>query len=162
MEIHQATQSDIPVILDVWNPIIRDREITFNSVEKTVDMMAGELAEKSTKGLPFLLAIEGGTLLGFATFGQFRASNGYRKTAEHTIILARDARGRGVGRTLLEEIENHASKRGFHSMIAGICSTNESAVSFHTACGYQRVGHLCEVGFKFDKWYDLVLMQKML
>jgi len=162
MPIRQATQDDCARIVEIWNPIIRDTEATFNSIEKTPESLARELAAKAASDRPFLLAIDQGDILGFATYDQFRGSNGYRHTMEHTIILPPKSHGKGLGRQLMAAIEDHARARAVHSMFAGVSHRNEAGIAFHLALGYVKVARLPEVGYKFDRWYDLVLLQKLL
>ncbi len=162
MLIRPATPADCSAIAGLWNPVIRDSDATFNSQQKTAEMLAGDLADKAARDHPFLLAVNGSTILGFATYGQFRASNGYCHTMENTIILAPAGRGLGTGRALMQEIEDHARGRGVRSIIAGISHRNRAGIAFHSAIGYVEIARLPQVGFKFDQWYDLVLMQKIL
>lgn len=162
MQIRQATADDCAQIVAFWNPYIRETDVTFNSVEKTPDVLAQEIAAKATQSHPFLVADQQGEILGFATYGQFRASNGYRHTMEHTIILKPHINRRGVGRKLMDSIERHARAHGVHSMFAGVSHRNPDGIAFHTSVGYKEVARLPEVGRKFDRWYDLVLMQKLL
>ena len=97
-----------------------------------------------------------------ATYGQFRASNGYARTMEHTIILAPGASGRGVGRALMTAIEEHARKAGVHSMFAGVSGRNPDGIAFHAALGYVEVARLKEVGWKLGRWHDVAWFQRTL
>lgn len=157
MKIRQARPEDGEAIAALWNPVIRDTAITFNSVEKTMECLSVEIATRHA----FLLA-EDGALLGFATYGQFRGGIGYARTAEHTIALAPDTRGRGIGRVLLGALEDHARNAGFHSMIAGVSGENPGGIAFHERMGYAQVAVLPQVGWKFERWMDLILLQKLL
>lgn len=162
MTIRAATPDDAPAICAIWNPVIRDSEITFNAIEKSDQDIADMIKAKSAAGHAFLLAEEAGQILGFATYGQFRGGVGYARTMEHTVILAPDTRGRGIGRALMTAIEDHARSAGAHAIFAGVSSGNPSGVGFHTALGYAHVATLQQVGWKFGRWYDLHLMQKLL
>lgn len=162
MILRPATVADCAAILDIWNPVIRDTLVTFNSAEKSVAELEAVLAEKARADLPFFVAEVEGKVVGFATYGQFRGGVGYAHTMEHTVILSDGAWGRGIGRALMAEIEAHAARRGVHSMFAGVSAANEAGVGFHAAVGYLEVARLSEVGFKFGRWLDLVLMQKIL
>lgn len=159
--IRPATAADCAAIAAIWNPIIRDTAITFTDLERTEAGLAQMLAEKAGAGFPFLVAADGG-VLGFATYGTFRNGPGYARTAEHTILLGPQARGRGVGRALMAAIEEHARGRGIHSLWAGVSAENPAGRAFHAAIGYAEVAVLPEVGWKFGRWIDLVLMQKIL
>lgn len=160
--IRPATPADCAAIAGIWNPIIRDTLVTFTTAEKTVGSLTATLAEKAAAGQTFLLAVEGASVLGFATYGQFRAGPGYARTVEHTILLGPAARGRGIGRALMAAVERHAAAAGAHSMIGGVSGANPAGRAFHAALGYREVAILSEVGFKFGQWLDLVLMQKFL
>lgn len=160
--IRAATSVDIAGILAIWNPIIRDTLVTFTDAEKTADGLAATLAEKRAAGQAFLVATEGTAVLGFATFGQFRAGPGYRHTFEHTVLLGPHSRGKGTGRALMAALEEAALVSGGHTMFGGVSAANPDGVAFHLAIGYQEVARLPEVGRKSGRWLDLVLMQKHL
>ncbi|WP_343116784.1 N-acetyltransferase family protein [Ostreiculturibacter nitratireducens] len=160
--IRPATPDDCPAIAAIWNPVIRDTLITFTTAEKTPEGLAATLAEKEAAGYAFLVAEEEGRILGFATYGQFRAGPGYARTLEHTVVLAPDCRGRGVGRALMAAVEDHARAGGARSVFAGVSAANPEGRAFHAALGYRETAVLRDVGYKFDRWLDLVLMQKFL
>ncbi|HBN32355.1 MAG TPA: GNAT family N-acetyltransferase [Rhodobacteraceae bacterium] len=162
MHIRPATEEDCDAIAAIWNPIIRDSQATFNSQPKTPAAIMADIQAKHTDGAAFLVAVQGADFLGFATYGQFRPSNGYRHTMEHTVILAPQSQRRGIGQKLMTQIEDHARNQGHHAMIAAISDTNSAAIAFHAGLGYNKAGHLPQVGRKFDCWFDLVLMQKIL
>lgn len=160
--IRPATPADIPALLAIWNPLIRDTMITFNAAEKTAEDLSRSLSEKSAAGHAFLVAEQAGQVLGLATYGQFRGGIGYARTMEHTILLAPEGRGRGLGRALLTAIEDHARAGGAHVLFAGVSSGNPEGQAFHAAMGYLVAAILPEVGWKFGRYWDLVLMQKFL
>ena len=161
MKIRAAESFDAAAVADIWNPVIRETEATFNSVEKTREGLIELIAGKRDTGLPVLVACDP-AVVGFALCGQFRGGIGYARTMEHTIMLAPCARGRGIGRKLMAALEEKAKIRDIHSLIAGVSSANPSGVEFHRAIGYKEVARLPEVGFKFGNWYDLILLQKIL
>lgn len=162
MILRPVTPTDADAILGIWNPLIRDSEATFNAVEKTRADILDLHAAKATAGHAFLVAEGPGGIAGFALYGQFRAGSGYARCMEHTVILRPAARGRGIGRALMAAIEDHARTGGAHTMVAGISSANPGAIRFHSALGYAQVATLPAVGYKFGRWYDLHLMQKVL
>ncbi len=160
--VRPARPGDIPAILGFWNPIIRDTTVTFASDQKTGPGLLEMIATRRRDGHEFLVAEDAGRVLGLVTYAQFRGGNGYARAMEHTIILAPEARGQGVGRALMAAVEEHARARGAHSMIAGVSAENAAGIAFHAAVGYPEVARIPEVGWKFDRWLDLVVMQKML
>jgi len=159
MILRPATRADAAPIVAFWNPVIRDTTITFSTEEKTAEGIKADIA---SCGGAFLVAEDAGALLGFARYGQFRGGSGYRHSQEHTIILAPESRGRGVGRALMAAIEDHARQSGVHVMIGGVSGENTAGIAFHKAVGYAVTGEMSQVGFKFGRWLDLVLLQKIL
>ncbi len=156
MTIRPAAPADAPQIADIWNHAIRETVITFNPVEKPVFEVV-ELVAKNC-----LVWAEGDQVWGFARYFPFRGGEGYRFTVEHTIMLHHDAHGRGIGAKLMQALFLHAKEAGKHSMFAGCSAENAGAVQFHARLGFEEVATLPEVGFKFGRWHDLVLMQKIL
>jgi len=157
MIIRAATSKDAAVIAEIWNEIIRDPAITFTTEEKTTETILQMLEQQ-----PVLVADGDDQLLGFATYGSFRSGPGYRHTAEVTIHLASQARGRGIGRKLLQSLLDQAGEDGIHVMVAGVSAKNPAAINFHQALGFTEVARMPEVGRKDGRWLDLVLMQKLL
>ncbi|QBY01060.1 N-acetyltransferase family protein [Rhodophyticola sp. CCM32] len=155
--IRPGRPEDANAIAAIWNPLIRETTVTFTTQEKT----AGDIADL-LKRQPVFVAIPNDQIAGFATYGPFRPGPGYAHTAEHSIYLAAHARGNGLGRALMVRLETHARDQGLHVMVAGLSGDNKGAITFHTAMGYTEIGHLPRVGRKFDRWHDLVLMQKCL
>ena len=162
--IRPAIVLDAKAIADVWNPWIRDTGITFNAVDKRPEDMAEMIVARTTAGHGFLVAVDDdtGEIIGFATYNQFRGGIGYARTMEHSIILAPQARGKGLGRTLLTAIEKHAREEGAHQIIAGVSSENAEGIRFHLAMGYDECARIRDAGYKFGRYMDLVLMQKFL
>lgn len=153
---------DATQIAQIWNPLIRDSVATFNSIEKSVGKVKAEIAARQTSGHAYLVAQKDGRIDGFATYGPFRGGIGYARTMEHTVHLRSNMQGEGIGRVLVAALEKHAKEAGVHSLIAGISGENTAGLGFHRALGYLEIATLPEVGNKFDRWFDLVLMQKIL
>lgn len=156
--IRAATSSDTEAIAAIWNRVIRDTAATFTTAEKD----AGALARSIADGAPFHVAEADGAVVGFVTAFQFRGGPGYAHTWEHSIHLDPAAQGQGLGRALMAALEDDLRTRGGHSLFAGISGENVAGVRFHDRLGYAEVARLPEVGRKFGRWHDLVLMQKFL
>tara|TARA_R110002051_G_scaffold104963_1_gene177814 strand:- start:30376 stop:30849 length:474 start_codon:yes stop_codon:yes gene_type:complete len=156
--IRLATYADAPAIAAIWNPVIARTTVTFTPDEKTAAQVADLIAPQT----PCLVVTHAGQVVGFARYGPFRGGAGYRFSAEHTIIIHPDAQGQGSGRLLLGALCDHAKGAGIHMLHAGISAENPRAVDFHATCGFTSLAVLPEVGFKFGRWIDLVLMQKRL
>lgn len=156
--IRPATPADADAIAAIWNHAIRETTITFNPDVKSVD----EVANLITDQTPCLVYEDAGMVQGFARYFQFRGGAGYRQTAELTIMLDDAAQGKGAGRLLVTALCDLAKANGIHSIFAGCSAENPNAVAFHTKLGFERLAVLSQVGFKFGRWIDLVLMQKRL
>ena len=111
---------------------------------------------------PVLVAVEGAEVMGFASFGDFRAWPGYRFTVEHSVHVAEDQRGRGIGTALMRVLLERGTALGKHVMVAGIDADNAGSIRMHERLGFEATGHLKEVGWKFNRWLDLVFMQRQL
>lgn len=160
--IRQANAPDAPRIAPIWNHVIRETVATFNSVEKTEAEVAGIIQTRQAAGHAFLVAESNGAILGFATYDQFRGGIGYRRTMEHTILVAPHAFGLGLGRALMTAMEDHARQAGVHAMVGAVSAQNTDGRDFHLALGYLIVGRMPEVGHKFGQYMDLLLLQKIL
>ena len=162
MQIRAVKAGDYPAILAFWNPAIAQGVATFSTDQHSLESLDDMVAKRFAAGRPFIVAQDADAVLGFATYDQFRANNGYRYAMEHTVFLAPQAQGKGLGRALMTQIEDHARAAGHHMMIAGISGENTPAIGFHAAIGYRPSGRIQEAARKFDRWFDLVLMQKLL
>ena len=160
--IRAALPTDAAAIAAFWNPFIRDTAVTFNPVEKSPAEISAMIKDRQAAGHGFLVAEQDGTVLGFASYAQFRGGAGYARTMEHTIILSPAAQGTGLGRALMTALEDHARAAGIHSLIAGVSAENPAGRAFQAAIGYAGIATLPQVGHKFGRWMDLVLMQKIL
>lgn len=162
MIIRPATPADIPGILAIWNPVIEGHIATFNSTPHTVDTITAKINETAKQDHAFIVAERDRAIIGFAFYGMFRNGIGYRYSFEHSIYISPEAKGAGLGRALLGVIEDHARGQKGHSMIAGVSHENLDGIGFHQKMGYVEVARVPEVGWKFGRWHDIVLMQKIL
>ena len=155
--IRSACAEDALAIAAIWNSIIRDTVLTFTTIEKDPAEIAAAIQTQ-----PYWVVEEEGAVIGFATYFQFRGGPGYAHTMEHSVHLAPQAQGKGIGRALMATLENHARDHGIHSLFAGISGENATGIAFHAALGYAHAARLPQVGWKSGRWHDLVLMQKFL
>lgn len=160
--IRPATADDAAQIAALLLPVVRDTTITFLSTPKTAPDIVADLDAKAKAGHAMFVAVAGDQVMGMAGYGQFRGGNGYAHAYEHSIVLAPEARGHGVGRMLMDRLQEHAQASGGHTLWAGVSGENPAGVAFHARLGFEQIAVLPEVGRKFDRWLDLVLMRKIL
>ncbi|MCW3475796.1 GNAT family N-acetyltransferase [Limobrevibacterium gyesilva] len=160
--IRDAAEADLPAILAITNDAIANTTAIWTYAPTTLEVRTAWWTERVAGGFPVLVAAEGDTVLGFASYGPFRPSDGYLHTVESSIYIAESARGRGLGRALVAALLSRAAAQGKHVMIAGVEASNTASLRLHAGLGFVETGRLLQVGRKFDRWLDLVLMQRML
>jgi phosphinothricin acetyltransferase len=161
--IRDATPEDLPAILEIFNEVIANTTAVYFLQPTTLDERRAWFDARRRAGYPVLVADDGGAVLGFASFGEFRGVwPGYRYSVEHSVHVRADSRGRGLGRLLIESLFEPARALGKHVMIGGIDADNAASLGLHEALGFVRVAHMREVGHKFGRWLDLVFVQRML
>jgi phosphinothricin acetyltransferase len=150
-------------MLAIFNDAILNSTALYDYKPRTADMMQAWF-EAKVKGKFPVIGVEGdgGELMGFASYGTFRAWPAYKYSVEHSVYVDARFRGRGVGRRLLEEVIEAARARGFHVLIGGIDATNTASIALHERLGFTHCGTIRQVGFKFGRWLDLSFYQLVL
>lgn len=159
--IEEARSEDIPAITAILNHAALHTTASWHEYPKTEAEMADWFAARK-RDYAVLAARDGSGLLGYASYGPFRSPSGYRLTAEHSIYVREEARGRGIGNALLAATIEQARTQGLHILIGGIDSDNGLSIALHKKMGFEETGRLPEVGRKFDRWLTLVFLQKRL
>jgi L-amino acid N-acyltransferase len=159
MQIRDALPTDIDEITAIYNDVLTHSTAIYNSQPASHEDRVAWWKTRIGQGYPVLVATDGKSIYGFGSFGDFRPWPGYRFTVEGTVHIRSDYRGQGVGRLLLTELILKAREAGKHVMIAGVDSDNTASLRFLERFGFERVAHLREVGFKFDRFLDLVFLQ---
>ena len=160
MEIRDAGEADLPGLLAIYNDVVATSTAIYSYVQTTLEERTSWWRARVGMGYPVLVAVDESGVLGFSTFGDFRSWPGYRFTVEHSVHVRADTRGRGVGKDLVKALFPRAAAVNKHVMIAGVDAANEASIRFHERLGFQKSGHLREVGHKFDRWLDLVFLQR--
>ncbi len=161
--IRASTDQDIPAITAIYRHHVLHGTGTFEIDPPTETDMQGRRADVLAKGLPWLVAESDGKVLGYAYANWFKPRPAYRFSAEDSIYIAEEARGMGLGRTLLAELIAQAEATGVRKLLAVIGdSANLGSVGVHKALGFTHVGVMRSVGWKFGAWRDIVLMEKVL
>jgi L-amino acid N-acyltransferase len=159
MEIRDSVEADLQRITRIYNDVLVTSTAIFNEVPVTVEERIGWWKGRVQLGYPVLVATNGGSVIGFAAFGDFRPWPGYRFTVEGTIHIDSSARRQGVGTALLKAMIERARAMGKHVMIGGVESTNLASLQFLEGFGFERAGDLREVGYKFDRFLGLTFLQ---
>lgn len=160
--IRQATESDLPAILAIYNDAVLNTVTIWNDTPADLENRRAWLRARNSQSYPVLVAVLEGQVAGYASYGDFRQFEGYRFTVEHSVYVAEGARRRGVAARLLQTLIEHARSSGKHVMIGGIEAENAASLALHAKLGFSQTARIPEVGRKFDRWLDLVFVQKIL
>lgn len=160
--IRAAVKSDLQSILDIVNYSIVHTTSNYNYDPQTLDVQQQWFEHKNQHGFPVIVAEKDQKVIGFATYGTFREKIGYRFTVEHSVYVAEEYVGQGIGKLLLTELIAIARNNQVHTMIGGIDASNAGSIEFHKKFGFEECGIIKEAAFKFDRWLDLLFMQKIL
>jgi len=161
IQVRPATESDLPGILEIYNDAVLNTTATFDTESQSLEEKREWLREAS---YPYvvLVAERGGQVFGWASLRRFRPKAAYRYTAENSVYVRKDCHGEGIGRTLMRRLVEVGAENGFHTIIAGIAGDNPASLRLHKRFGFQVVGIERDVGYKFERWIDVMWMQKML
>lgn len=147
-------------IRQIFNDAIVNSTALYDYKPRTVEMMASWFEAKRKGDYPVVGVIsDNGTLMGFGSYGPFRAWPAYKYTVEHSIYVEAKCRGRGLGKILLEQIITHARRQDYHVLVGGIDSQNAVSIRLHQKFGFEHAGTIRQVGFKFGRWLDLDFYQ---
>ncbi|MEI4472516.1 GNAT family N-acetyltransferase [Frigidibacter sp. MR17.24] len=160
MRIRDAVDGDAGAIAAIYNDAVETTTAIWN--EATVDAAnrVAWMVARRQAGFPVLVAVdEHDQVLGYASFGDWRAFDGYRGTVEHSVYVRGDCRGGGIGKRLMQALIEAARAMGKHVMVAAIEAGNAGSIALHRALGFTETGRMPEVGQKFGRWLDLVFLQ---
>ncbi len=161
--VRPSTVEDVAAIAAIYAHYVRNTTSTFELDPPAVEEMARRRQFVLLFGMPYLVAESEGNIVGYAYAGQYRPRPAYRFTVEDSIYVAPDCTGRGYGGLLLHSLIAACARTPARQMIAVIAdSANLSSVALHARCGFRMVGTFADVGYKFDRWVDTVLMQRTL
>ena len=159
--VRDATEADVPAILEIYNEAILNSTATFDIEPQTLEERLQWFRETKPPHC-VTVAEDAGAVIGWGCLRSYRPKVAYRFTAEDSVYVHEDHRGRGVGALLLADLIGRAKKGGFHSVMAGIAEGNPVSEALHRRFGFVEAGRDREVGYKFERWLDVVWMQLML
>lgn len=161
LHLRAAGPGDADAIAAIYNDAVRTTAAIWTEHTVSAEDRRDWIEARCNAGYAVVVAEADRTVVGYAALGPFRAFDGYKFTTELSIYVRTDKRGCGIGTNLLGEILARAGDLGFHAVIAGIEAENTGSIALHRKFGFAEVGRMTEVGRKFDRWLDLVFMQKM-
>ena len=159
--VRLARTEDAEAIRAIYNVEVTGSTVTFDLVPRTIAEQEAWLAEHAGVH-PAVVAEADGEVVAFGSLGPYRSRPAYATTVEDSVYVRRDRRGAGFGRAVLGELVRLGTVHGFHSMMARVVGGHEASIGLHAACGFELVGIEREVGRKFGRWLDVVLMQRLL
>jgi len=163
VSIRPATPADIPAISRIYGHSVRTGTASFELEPPDEAEMARRMQALLDTGYPYIAADIDGALAGYAYAGSYRPRPAYRFSVEDSIYIDPRAQRRGVGRALLQHLIEECTRRGFRQMIAVIGDSAQApSIALHRAAGFRMIGTIENVGYKFDRWLDSVLMQRAL
>jgi L-amino acid N-acyltransferase len=161
VEIRLAQRDDAESIRQIYNLEVSTSTVTFDLVPRTVSDQIEWLEARSGAHV-VIVAETDGEVVGFASLSPFRDRPAYNSTVENSVYVRSDQRGAGVGSALLTELVSLAAQHGFHTVIARIVGGHDASIGLHQSLGFEVVGTEREVGRKFGRWLDVVVMQRLL
>ena len=154
MQIRDASSADAEAVCRIYNPYIRDTIVSFEETEVGAEEMRARMAAV-TKTYPWLIAEEGGAVLGYAYAAQWQERASYRHSAIVTVYVAKGHTGRGIGTLLYRALLERLRALPVHIALGGISLPNAASVALHEKCGFRKTAHFEEVGYKFGRWIDV-------
>jgi L-amino acid N-acyltransferase len=160
--VRPATLDDLPGLLAIYNEVVATSTAVFAHDPATLAERRSWWEARRAAGYPVLVAAGPDGVSGFATFGDFRAWPGYRHTVEHSVHVRADRRGTGIGQALMRALFPLAAALDKHVMIGGVDAASEGSLRFHERLGFERTGRLRQIGRQFDRWLDLIFVQRFI
>jgi len=160
MLIRPAVRPDVAGILAIYNDVIATSTAVYAEQPVSLEDRLAWFEARCAAGYPVLVACIEDDVIGFSSFGDFRAWPGYRFTVEHSVHVRADQRGKGAGSALVDALFPYARELGKHVMVGGVDADNSASIRLHERLGFERVAHFREIGFKFGRWLDLLFMQR--
>lgn len=161
LEIRKAKIDDLLGITSIYNDAIKNTVATFDTKTKTFEEQKVWFDRHGSKN-PIIIAIDNRNIVGWAALSKWSNKEAYCNTAEISVYVKDSFEKKGIGRKLIQEILKKGKKAGLHLIIARITNENQVSIHLHESVGFTQVGVMKECGYKFGKWLDVILMQKLL
>lgn len=162
VNIRPAAREDLPAILEIYNDAVLHTTASYDYEPKTLAERTAWFERHQQQRFPILVAVDpDGRVAGWSSLSQFHAKIGYQFSAENSVYIAASQRGRGIGKLLLAPLITLARDRGLRAIVALIDAENVPSIRLHAGMGFEEVGHLKQVGFKFGRWLDVIYMERL-
>lgn len=162
MSIRYAVKDDCAAIAAIYNHAVINTAAIWNDQTVDADNRIAWFEARALLGYPVIVSEENGVVTGYASFGDWRAFDGFRHTVEHSVYVHPEHQGKGLGLALMERLIEEAKRIGKHVMVAGIEAQNQGSIHLHQKLGFTITGQMPQVGTKFGRWLDLTFMQLQL
>ena len=163
MKVQHATHEDLPGVLAIYNEAVANTTASYDYEPRALEHRIAWFDDHVKNKLPVFVALsETGRVAGWSALNRYHDRMGYQFTAENSVYVAADLRGKGIGRLLMRPLVDTARQRGLHAILAGIDAENEASIRLHASFGFVKVAHFKQVGFKFGRWLDVVYMELLL
>lgn len=160
--IRSVSSVDVEQIVGIYNHYVMTSTITFEEAPIDEPEMARRIHDVQAVPLPWVVAVAGSNVLGYAYATRWKARAAYRFAAESTVYLRAGAAGKGIGSELYAHLIAALRAAGVHAVIGGVALPNDASLALHQKLGFEKVAHFKEVGFKFNRWIDVTYWERVL
>ena len=163
VRICPAQAIDVPAILSIYNDAVVNTTGSYDYEPNTLEQRAQWFEQHQRLELPVLVAVdEDNRVIGWGSLSKFREKIGYQYTVEHSVYVTPEWRGQGIGKLIVQRLLDEAYRLGKHVMIGGVDGNNAASLRLHQSLGFEEVARFKQVGYKFDRWLDLIFLQRIL
>lgn len=161
INLRTATEADLAAINDIYNHYVLHSTCTYQEEPEPLEGRQ-QWFRHHGKQHPIIVAVADGKVVGWGSLSAYHERSAYRRTVENSVYVHHEQHRRGIGALLLRELIQRARQLGHHAIIAGIDAEQTASVAIHTKFGFQKVGHLKQIGYKFNRWLDVIYMELIL
>lgn len=160
--LREAEEKDLERIVEIYNESVRSSTATFDLSEESIESRRQWFKEHQSSGLPVFVIEKDSSVIGWCSLSYYHSRCAFRQTVEPSIYLDASYRQQGYGKQLMNRLMTAAAEKGYHAIVALVCSDNQASIKLAKIFGFEIVGRLKEVGYKFDKWLDVSILEKVL